>query len=156
MSWAFVSDILDGHLARRTGSRSQFGAILDPVADKILIGCIVITLVLVRSLPVWAAGTIVLRDLCILAAGGWLVRRKGKVLESNNLGKITGVIFASMIAFYTLRLEACGFILAVLSVGLVILSSVSYSVRLLRLSKGGSNETVGVPGANQGNILRKG
>jgi len=136
MFWALSSDIADGYFARRTGVRSRLGAVLDPLADKVLIGCIVMTLVLVRSLPFWAAGIILLRDACILVAGGWFARRKGIVLESNHLGKITGVVFACMIGLYTLRLETAGLYLAVLSVGLVLLSSLSYSLRLLRLLRG--------------------
>jgi CDP-diacylglycerol--glycerol-3-phosphate 3-phosphatidyltransferase len=136
MLWALFSDIADGRIARRTGSKSRLGAILDPVADKILIGCIVTVLVLVRSLPVWAAGIIILRDLSILALGGWLVRDRGIVLESNNVGKVTGVAFASMIALYTLRFEKAGFALAILSVALVVFSSFSYTVRLMQVLKG--------------------
>ena len=136
MFWAFASDVADGYIARRTRSRSRFGAVLDPVADKILIGCIVTTLVLVRSLPVWAAGIIVLRDVCILAASAWFIRSRGAVLESNNLGKVTGLSFALMIGLYTLRIEAAGLVVALVSVGLAVLTSLSYSARLVRILKG--------------------
>lgn len=133
MVWALVSDVADGYIARRTDSRSRLGAILDPLSDKILIGSIVATLVLVRSLPVWIAGIIIMRDVCILLASGWVVRTKGVVLESNYLGKATGITFAAMIGAYTISLETLGLILAYLSVALVVVSSAFYTTRLLRL-----------------------
>lgn len=133
MGWAALSDMVDGQIARRTGSRSRLGAALDPIADKLLIGAIVVTLVLVRSFPVWIAAVIVLRDLCILVAAGWLLKRKGVLLESTTIGKMTGLVLALMIGSYTLNLNPFSQLLAYLGVAFVFLSSTLYSVRLFRL-----------------------
>ncbi len=50
-----ITDKLDGYLARRLGQTSKMGALLDPVADKLLVGCSVILLsfswVAPRDLP---------------------------------------------------------------------------------------------------------
>jgi CDP-diacylglycerol--glycerol-3-phosphate 3-phosphatidyltransferase len=136
MAWAALSDILDGHLARRTESTSRLGAILDPVADKILIGSIVVTLVFVRSLPAWIAGLVVTRDLAILIFGAWVLREKRVVLESTPLGKAAGVVFSLTIVFYTLRIHPASVIFAYGSVAFVVASSVAYFSRLLRLIQG--------------------
>jgi CDP-diacylglycerol--glycerol-3-phosphate 3-phosphatidyltransferase len=136
MAWAALSDVLDGHLARRTESTSRLGAVLDPVADKILIGSVVITLVFVRSLPAWVAGLVVARDLVILAVGAWVLRQKSVVLESSPLGKAAGVVFSLMIVFYTLRIRPVSLIFAYGSVAFIVASSVAYFLRLLRLTQG--------------------
>jgi cardiolipin synthase len=72
--WLFlaagVSDAVDGWLARRNGS-SMVGAILDPVADKMLLVSMYVTLALAHVLPDWLAILVVFRDIIIV--GGVLV-----------------------------------------------------------------------------------
>src|ERR1700691_4149562 len=63
---AAFTDILDGALARRLGARSETGQYLDPVADKILLGCIYIGLALGHAVPVWIVVLIFARDFWIL------------------------------------------------------------------------------------------
>jgi CDP-diacylglycerol--glycerol-3-phosphate 3-phosphatidyltransferase len=136
MFWAFASDVADGYIARRTGARSRLGAVLDPVADKVLIGCILTTLVIVRSLPIWAAGIIILRDMCILIVSAWFIKVRGTVLESNYLGKAAGLAFAVTIALYTLRIQSAGLVMALISVGVAIAAGLSYLTRFARLLRG--------------------
>ena len=62
---ASVSDAVDGWLARRRGS-TTVGALLDPVADKVLLVAMYITLAAVRVLPDWLAILVVFRDLVIV------------------------------------------------------------------------------------------
>jgi cardiolipin synthase (CMP-forming) len=64
---AAFSDGLDGFLAKRCGWRSDLGAILDPLADKLLLVTLFIVLALRGRLPYWLAGAAVGRDLVILA-----------------------------------------------------------------------------------------
>jgi len=75
---AGLSDALDGWLARVTGSVSQLGAILDPVADKALLVSVYVTLAAIGVLPDWLAILVVFRDLVIV--GGvvvlWLVGQR--------------------------------------------------------------------------------
>ncbi len=66
---AGVSDALDGWLARKTGTRSALGAVLDPVADKALLVSVYVTLAAVGVLPDWIAVLVVFRD--ILIVGGY-------------------------------------------------------------------------------------
>jgi cardiolipin synthase len=73
MAAAGASDAVDGWLARRLGVVSQFGAALDPLADKILVGVLFIALTVKGVLPLWVAGIAIGRDLVIL--GGALVYR---------------------------------------------------------------------------------
>jgi cardiolipin synthase len=63
---AGVSDAADGWLARRNGSRSALGAVLDPLADKALLVSMYVTLASVRILPDWLAILVVFRDVVIV------------------------------------------------------------------------------------------
>jgi cardiolipin synthase (CMP-forming) len=73
--WAFllfvvagVSDGVDGYLARRLDMRTEFGAYIDPLADKALLVSIYVALSVVGVLPGWVAVLVVSRDVMIVAA----------------------------------------------------------------------------------------
>ncbi len=68
---AGVSDGLDGYIAKRFHFQSRLGSILDPIADKILLLCSYVMLVLLNHIPFWLMLTVVFRDLLIV--GGYLI-----------------------------------------------------------------------------------
>lgn len=73
---AGFSDGVDGWLAKRFGWGSRLGALLDPVADKLLVAGTFVTLMLTGHIPAWLAGIVVLRDVVIVGgamAYSWLV-----------------------------------------------------------------------------------
>lgn len=63
---AAASDGIDGLLARLLDQRTKLGALLDPVADKILVVSAYVTLTIERRLPIWLLALILFRD-------GWMV-----------------------------------------------------------------------------------
>jgi cardiolipin synthase (CMP-forming) len=72
---AGVSDAVDGFLAKRFGMASELGRYLDPLADKVLIVAIYVSLGIADALPRWLVILVVSRDLLIV--GGvifsWLI-----------------------------------------------------------------------------------
>ena len=74
---AGFSDGLDGYLAKRFDWHSRVGALLDPIADKLLVAGILVTLSITGHLPVWLAAIVILRDVIIVGgamAYNFLVR----------------------------------------------------------------------------------
>lgn len=72
---AAASDGLDGYLAKRFGWTSETGKVLDPVADKLLLVSVFVTLTLLGLVPLWLALVAVARDLVIGIGAGvfrWL------------------------------------------------------------------------------------
>lgn len=67
---AGISDALDGYVAKRYGLTSQFGSILDPFADKILLISAYVMLAILGRIPFWLMLTVAFRDLLII--GGYL------------------------------------------------------------------------------------
>ena len=63
---AGFSDGIDGYLAKRYNWHTRFGALLDPVADKLLVAGTFITLAYVQLIPVWLAAVVVARDVIII------------------------------------------------------------------------------------------
>src|SRR6201985_2076656 len=65
---AGLSDGLDGFVARRWGFTSDFGAWLDPVADKLLMLLSLAALFIVGIAPLWLVALVVARDVAIILA----------------------------------------------------------------------------------------
>jgi cardiolipin synthase len=63
--FAGFSDGLDGYLAVRFNWQTRLGGLLDPVADKLLVAGLFITLAWVGLIPVWLAAVVILRDVVI-------------------------------------------------------------------------------------------
>jgi len=63
---AGITDGIDGLIARITHQRTELGAYLDPIADKLLLSSAFITLAIIEILPSWLAVIVITRDLIIL------------------------------------------------------------------------------------------
>ncbi|MGQ9647470.1 MAG: CDP-diacylglycerol--glycerol-3-phosphate 3-phosphatidyltransferase [Thermodesulfobacteriota bacterium] len=63
---AGITDGIDGLLARITHQRTELGAYLDPIADKLLLAAGFITLAIIELLPSWLAVIVIARDMIIL------------------------------------------------------------------------------------------
>jgi cardiolipin synthase len=74
---AGVSDAIDGYLAKRFNWKTELGAYLDPLADKLLIVSIYIALGVSNEIPLWLVIAVVSRDILILLAVllSWLLAR---------------------------------------------------------------------------------
>jgi CDP-diacylglycerol--glycerol-3-phosphate 3-phosphatidyltransferase len=92
---AAVTDVLDGYLARRLDEVSEFGKIIDPLADKVFVGVIVVQMLVMGLLPLWFVAAVLARDILILLGGIYYERRTGVVLPSNYPGKIAVVILST-------------------------------------------------------------
>ena len=68
--WVFVAagltDALDGFIAKHFNAASEFGAYLDPIADKALLVSVFVALTAEKELPLWITLLVVFRDLLII------------------------------------------------------------------------------------------
>lgn len=81
---AGLTDALDGMIAKRFGQETQLGAYMDPVADKVLIVSIFITLGILHMLPLWVVLLVVSRD-ALIVGGVLLSYTLGTPLAMNPL-----------------------------------------------------------------------
>ncbi len=131
---AGVTDIGDGWVARRYNQVSRLGKILDPLADKIFLTCLLGGLVFWRDLPLWLLGMLFARDVAIVLVGGLLLRSQGLVIAANRWGKYTTVCMVLTALSYVLEAPASlrtGLSLA--AAALVVVSSLSYAQLALSL-----------------------
>jgi cardiolipin synthase len=111
-SIAAICDGVDGYIARHYNQRSELGAILDPIADKLLLvsGIVLFTVnnePRFGSIPLWLTGTIIGRDLLLLI--GWVVIHitVGKVkVRPRVFGKVATVLQMICIVWILLQWDA--------------------------------------------------
>lgn len=90
--FAALTDVLDGHLARKLNQITELGKIIDPLADKICVAVIIIKLYLLGEIDFIFVALIVGRDVLIVIAALFLSKKINKVLPSNILGKMAVVV----------------------------------------------------------------
>lgn len=103
---AALTDYLDGYFARKYDEVSELGKIIDPLADKIAVGIIVILLYLNNVLPQFILIVVLARDILIFLGGLIISNKIGKVLPSNLLGKITVFILGIYLLLLVLGLRS--------------------------------------------------
>jgi len=84
---ASLTDFIDGYLARTRDSITNFGKLMDPLADKLLIIAALISLVSLHRLPAWIAMVIITRELAVtvLRLGA---TQAGVVIAASMFGKV--------------------------------------------------------------------
>ncbi len=102
---ASFTDWLDGHLARSLNQITNFGKLMDPLADKVLVASALICLIPLNALPSWAVIIIITREFLItglrqLAAG------QNKILPADPLGKHKTAWQLITILFFLILLAA--------------------------------------------------
>ena len=73
---AGLTDLIDGYLARRWRQQSIIGSWLDPLADKILVGSLTLSLAFGHLIPWWLCGIVLLRDVGLIF-GSFVYRYRG-------------------------------------------------------------------------------
>lgn len=130
---AIITDLLDGYLARELHQVSDFGKIIDPLADKIAVGAVAFVLVWLGRLPLWFLILVLVRDVFILAGGLHIRRTKNIVVQSNLPGKLA-VNFIAVLLLLTIVeiefLETARMVLLWLSVLMMLFSLGVYAQRL--------------------------
>ena len=98
---AASTDWIDGQIARRTHTVTQFGKIVDPLVDRLLLASGVVGLYLIGVLPLWVPVVLVGRDAYLLY-GAYKLERYKVILPVTYIGKVTTAVlfigFSSLIA----------------------------------------------------------
>lgn len=97
---ASFTDRLDGQIARKTKSVTNFGAIMDPLADKILVSSILICLTDLWLIPALAVLLIIGREFIVTSIRFLILENEHKVISANIWGKLKTV--SQMITIFTI------------------------------------------------------
>ena len=127
---ASLTDMADGYLARRYGSVTNLGKFLDPLADKLLIGAVLIMLVELNWAPGWVAILIISREMAVTGLRA-IAADNGMVIAADSLGKVKTIV--QIVALCPLILHYPWFGLDPQPLGMVVL----YAALMLTLFSGG-------------------
>ncbi len=123
ISW---SDYADGIAARVTGQYSRFGALLDPVVDRLLVISGVVICFNYSTLPRWGIAILVARELYLLLAGQFALRR-GLELKINWWGRWGVWPTMSAIFFALAGLDTVAHVLFYVGLALSLIAAVVYT-----------------------------
>ena len=85
--FAALTDIIDGWLARKLNMVTDFGALMDPLADKIYVSTTYVMMVYAGTVPAYVAVVIICREFMVTGLRQ-LAAKKGTVISADKLGKI--------------------------------------------------------------------
>lgn len=95
---AGITDGLDGYIAKRYNYASSLGAILDPIADKLLIASAYIMLAILQDIPFWLLVVVMFRDLVIVVGYLVLMMMGEKIpVQPSQLSKINTFLQISLV-----------------------------------------------------------
>lgn len=132
---AGLTDILDGYLARARNEVTLVGTLLDPLADKLMIIAVLVTLLVTGRIPL-AAGILLLARDAIMIVGVAIFHFRGKkAVPANWLGKLTTVLFyvAMLLVFFELPF-------AMAALWIAIACSIMASLHYIALFQGQNRE----------------
>ena len=119
---ACITDRLDGLLARNYGMATEFGAFIDPIADKTLIGSALIGLSMLGDLPWWVTVLILTREVGVTLLRLAVIRRG--VIPASWGGKLKTVVQAVAIGLFVLPLSGAFLVAASVVMGAAIVLTV--------------------------------
>lgn len=129
---ASITDLLDGYIARKKNCCTDFGKMIDAIADKILIDSVLILLATIGFIHPVIAVIVMIRDVAVDSMKRYIAS-KGQVIGSSKLAKIKTILFMisiSMILFYNLPFELLNLkiadILLVIATTMSIISGFEY------------------------------
>ena len=140
---AGITDLLDGWIARRRGAVSPSGKVVDPLADKVLIGGLVLYLTVARDFPLWLLVAVVARDVALMAGAALFFRRDRLVFAADWTGKTTTFFLGVLILAHILEWRAAYAPLTILASATLAASYVSYGSRAWRWRRSAERERLG-------------
>ena len=119
---ACITDRLDGLLARNYGMATEFGAFVDPIADKMLIGSALVALSMLGDVPWWVTVVILIREIGVTLLRLAVIRRG--VIPASWGGKLKTFVQAVAIGLFVLPLSGPFLIAAAVVMAVAILLTV--------------------------------
>lgn len=148
---ASLTDFVDGWLARSRDSVTNFGKLMDPLADKLLIIAALIALVSLQRLAAWIAMVIITRELAVTVLRMGANAQFGVVAGANMLGKVkTCLQIAAILAVIAVHGNPLWVqVLLYLTVAVTVLSGLDYFFGLRRQIAQAQAHTRSEPGPAQ-------
>ncbi len=144
---AIITDSVDGLLARRQNLVTDLGKILDPIADKVLIGGALVALSILGELPWWVTIVILVREIGITVFRFAVLR--SRVIPASSGGKFKTILQAVAISFFLVPLQLVvgewilwvDFALIGLALIVTVVTGIDYLWKAYRFNRSGSAQS---------------
>ncbi|MFT5206292.1 MAG: CDP-diacylglycerol--glycerol-3-phosphate 3-phosphatidyltransferase [Candidatus Omnitrophota bacterium] len=97
---AALTDYWDGSVARALNQVSPFGALMDPIADKVLNFSAFFVFAHLALLPYWIVWAMLFREIAVTVFRLWVVKHSGQVIAAQFLGKLKTVVQMILIFWF--------------------------------------------------------
>ena len=125
-----MTDVLDGRIARRRNQISNFGIILDPIADKAFIATALIGLSILGKMPWWVTAVILIREIGVTILRFAVIKRE--VISANRGGKLKSLLQNFSVGFYILPLPTYLYLPRDILLGIAIVLTVWTGIEYFR------------------------
>lgn len=99
LAFAGLTDIADGYYARTHKQVTVMGSMLDPLADKLMMIAVIVSLLISGMIPWAAAAAMFIRDIGMIVGSAFFHFRGKKTVPANVMGKLTTVLYYLAILF---------------------------------------------------------
>ena len=139
---AMVTDRIDGDLARSRGLVTDFGKVVDPIADKLLVTMALVGLSVIALIPWWITLVILVREWGVTLVRFWVIRHG--VMAAGRGGKLKTMLQALALGWFILPSDllpfadvwmAIGWALLIAALVVTVVTGVDYLVDALRLRR---------------------
>jgi cardiolipin synthase len=130
----WLTDVLDGYIARQYNQTSDFGKVFDPFVDKVFQFATAVTMYQTDRLPLWVPIFIFVKEFMMVAGGYFLLKRRKTIIQSRWYGKLGTVLFvaafASLFLLPTDQKHLANYIFLI-PVGWAIVAYLLYGIRFI-------------------------
>jgi CDP-diacylglycerol--glycerol-3-phosphate 3-phosphatidyltransferase len=134
---ASVTDRIDGELARKRNSVTEFGKLADPIADKALVGAALIGLSLLADLPWWVTVVILVREVGVTVLRFWVIRHG--VIAASRGGKLKTLLQGVAIGLFVLPewgwLRDIAWVVMIAAIVVALVTGLDYVGRAVKLRR---------------------
>ena len=130
---AGFTDVLDGYLARKNNQITNFGKVMDPLADKLMLITTLICLWVTDRIPGWVPIVIGAKEFTMITIAA-LLYRKDIVLPANFFGKLATLLFtfAVLLSFFSELVAPWHTVVLYVATGVAIFAMIYYGFIVLR------------------------
>jgi CDP-diacylglycerol--glycerol-3-phosphate 3-phosphatidyltransferase len=134
---ACITDSFDGEIARKRGLVTEFGKLMDPIADKALVGAALVGLSVLGDLPWWVTVVILVREVGVTLLRFWVIRYG--VIAASRGGKLKTLLQTVAIGLFVLPdwgwLRSIAWVVMIAAIIVALVTGADYVRRAVRLRR---------------------
>lgn len=90
---AGITDLLDGYIARRYKMITNWGKLMDPLADKSMLMTVLVSLWILELIPLFVVVVVIVKEVLLILGAAFLYKSKKVVVQANYFGKVASLVF---------------------------------------------------------------